>query len=439
MILSGCSCGNGGGDEEDADFYDDSTPPIDEDSPPPVVAYQLYGLCFSPYMDGQDPNLGSVISEQQTRERLAIIAPYVRWIRTFGSTHGLEHVGRIAREFNLETAIGAWLDSNATTNAAEMQNLINAAKDGHVDLAIVGSEVLLRGDLTEEQLINYIEQFRNEVPHVPVSTGEVYGELLSHPNVIDACDVILANYYPYWEGIDINNAVAYLHAKHQEVVAKANGKEVIVSETGWPSDGNQIGQAIPSLENACYFFLNFTSWAQAEGFNYFYFEAFDELWKAAYEGPQGAHWGVWDKDGNLKLCMQDVFGGVTIPDNWTCSFEPGGPGQPEIEFTYVPPYGSYDNLEGQVWHVVPADYRVAVYIRVGSGWWSKPYWNNPLTIINCDGSWICDITTGGIDHQANTIAAYLLPFGYTPPSVSGQSSLPAELEQNSVAKVEVTR
>lgn len=74
---------------------------------------------------------------------------------------------------------------------------------------------------------------------------------------------------------------------------------------------------------------------------------------------------------------------------------PGGPGNPVIEFTYAPPYGSFQNLEGQVWHVKPSDYKVAVYIYV-AGWWTKPYWDRPLTTIQSDGSWICDITTGGV-------------------------------------------
>jgi hypothetical protein len=54
-------------------------------------------------------------------------------------------------------------------------------------------------------------------------------------------------------------------------------------------------------------------------------------------------------------------------------------------------------------------------------------------------SFTCDITTGGIDQNATKIAAYLVPNGYSPPLMYGDSTLPAELEQNSVAKVETTR
>lgn len=76
---------------------------------------------------------------------------------------------------------------------------------------------------------------------------------------------------------------------------------------------------------------------------------------------------------------------------------------------------------------------------VGSGWWTKPYWAWPLTIIEPDGSWVCDIVTGGIDEQATEIAAFLLPRGYDPPLMSGQSVLPPELNGNALAWVNVTR
>lgn len=413
--------------------------PIPDPVNPPVIKTKVYGLNFSPYVEGQDPSLGSVVSQEQLRERIGIIAPFTNGIRSFGSTHGLENTGRIAREFNLKTAMGAWLNMDLETNQIEMQNLIQAAKDGYVDLAIVGGEVLLRGDLLEDQLIDYIEWFREEVPEIPVATNEVYGVLLNHPRLMDASDVILVNYYPYWEGIDVNKATAYLHARHQEVVAKADGKEVIVAETGWPSDGDQIGDAVPSPENASFYFLNFVSWARAEGVDFYYFEAFDEKWKAQYEGPQGAYWGVWDQYGNMKDGMQDVFDGQTVPDNWTCREMPGGAGDPVVEFTHVPFYGSFENLEGQVWHVWPEDYRVAVYINVDGGWWTKPYWDNPLTAVECGGNWIYDITTGGIDETAIEIAAYLVPVDYEPPLAAGESVLPSELEQNSVAWIKETR
>jgi hypothetical protein len=109
-----------------------------------------------------------------------------------------------------------------------------------------------------------------------------------------------------------------------------------------------------------------------------------------------------------------------------------------IQFTYVPPYGGTGNLQGRVDCFRPANYKVAVYIFV-SGWWTKPYWASPLTSIRADGSWTCDITTGGTDRLATKIIAFLVPNGYNPPLMSGGPTLPTELFENSVAHVEVDR
>ena len=282
----------------------------------PAGAYTLFGLDFSPYLEGQDPNLGTVVPEAQLRERMRIVQPHTRWIRTFGSSNGLEKSAAIAHQLGLKIAMGAWIGPDPSANEREIATVIAAGQRGEADLLIVGSEVLLRQDLSEAELLDYLNRVKQQVPGRPVAYADVYSEWLKRPALIEASDLLLVNHYPYWEGVRIDDALATLHCQHQRVVAAARGKPIIVSETGWPSAGNAIGAAVPSPDNAAFYFLNFVSWARAHAVDYFYFEAFDEPWKAAHEGPQGAHWGVWDKNGALKPGMQAVFDGQTLPANW---------------------------------------------------------------------------------------------------------------------------
>ena len=100
----------------------------------------------------------------------------------------------------------------------------------------------------------------------------------------------------------------------------------------------------------------------------------------------------------------------------------------EINFTYIPSFGSHDDLCGWVCCIDPNSYKVAVYIYV-SGWWSKPTWEESLTSITNDGTWNCDITTGGIDQYATKIIAFLVPNEYKPPLGKGQQCLNDELYQ----------
>ncbi|MCP4409900.1 MAG: tandem-95 repeat protein [Gammaproteobacteria bacterium] len=112
---------------------------------------------------------------------------------------------------------------------------------------------------------------------------------------------------------------------------------------------------------------------------------------------------------------------------------------PAISLIDVPPYGSFNNLQGQADCINdPANYRVTVYIYV-AGWWTKPYLNAPLTVIQPDGTWTTDITTGGNDEEATKIAAFLLPVGYTPPLMNGGAPLPADLFTNAADYTHVER
>jgi exo-beta-1,3-glucanase (GH17 family) len=87
---------------------------------------------------------------------------------------------------------------------------------------------------------------------------------------------------------------------YYRVLGVANGKRVIISETGWPNIGAPEGGAVPSFENAIKYFVDTFRWAESEGIELFYFSSFDESWKVSAEGDVGAYWGLWDKDGNPK-------------------------------------------------------------------------------------------------------------------------------------------
>jgi exo-beta-1,3-glucanase (GH17 family) len=398
------------------------------------VAYQLYGLDYSPYVGSQSPSAGSTISDDQITQQLELVAPYTKTIRTYTCT-GLEHVAPIAKKFGLGVYLGVWIGPSDATNQAEIADCVSIANSVGVEAIVVGSESLLQNYVTPQQLIAYINEVRADVPGIPVTTADTVTMLENNPDVVAACDFVYVNYYPFWEGVTLSSALADLNAEDAYLRAAYAPKEVIVSETGWQSFGSDVGNAAPSAENAAYYFLDFESWAQAGQRKTFYFEAHDEPWKGTDNG-----WGIWDDTLTMKPGMEAVFNGETTADNWTCGATPGGSGSPILQFTSVPALGSSALLKGQEWHEPPANYYVVVYIHVGSaGWWVKPYAANPNTLINCDGSWSADIVTGGSDASADTITAFLIPTSYSPPILEGASSLPQALYTNSVANVTAQR
>jgi hypothetical protein len=113
---------------------------------------------------------------------------------------------------------------------------------------------------------------------------------------------------------------------------------------------------------------------------------------------------------------------------------------PSIIITNLPAYGSSDTLVGVVSGADPAACRVAVFINVPPyGWYSKPTCDNALTLIQPDGSWSADITTGGADTNATRIAALLVSTNYNQPCVLGEPFLPTNVFARALASAVVTR
>ncbi len=263
-----------------------------------TVENGMHGLCFSMYEDGQKP--GDIISEEQVNRRIQIIKPYTKWIRSFSCVEGNEHIPRVAHKNGLKTLVGAWLGDDKEMNDAEIKSLIALAKEGCVDIAAVGNEVMYRGDLSEDELLAYINIVKEALPGIPVGYVDAYYEFSHRPRITEACDVILSNCYPYWEGCDIDHSLAHMHAMFSQAAHAGHGKKVIITETGWPSEGGSLRGAFSSKENAMKYFINAQLWSANENIEMFYFSSFDESWKVGAEGDVGAYWGLWDKDEKLK-------------------------------------------------------------------------------------------------------------------------------------------
>ena len=259
----------------------------------------IHGLCFSPYEEGQEP--GDPISEAQIRKKIEIILPYTKWIRTFSCTEGNEQIPKIAKEYGLKTLVGEWLGDDNQVNENEIKGLIALSKAGFVDVAAVGNEVMYRGDLEEAELISFINHVKKEIPNIPVGYVDAYYEFSDRSKITEVCDVILANCYPYWEGCSLEYSLVYMKQMYQQALNAANGKKVIITETGWPSKGTSLEGAHPSYDNALRYFINAQKWSKEDAIEMFYFSSFDESWKVDAEGDVGAYWGLWDKDENLKF------------------------------------------------------------------------------------------------------------------------------------------
>jgi exo-beta-1,3-glucanase (GH17 family) len=278
-----------------------------------VPAGKLSSLSFAPFREGHDPMLERFPNAQQIEEDLALMGQVTHNIRTYASAEGtMPLIPPLAKKYGLTMLQGGWLGSyKANTaqksaklkakNDLEMAELIRSANENPdvVKRVIVGNEVLLRGDLEPEELIEYIRHVKQSVKQ-PVSYADVWSEYMKHPQLIREVDFITIHILPYWEDepIAVENAPAHIERIYKQVQQEAKSmgvdKPILIGESGWPSGGKQRGEAIPSVTNEAKFIRDFIKVANKNSFDYNIVEAFNQPWKAAFEGIIGAKWGLYD-------------------------------------------------------------------------------------------------------------------------------------------------
>lgn len=274
---------------------------------------RIQGFAFSPFATGQDPREQILPSESEIDGDLKLLSGKTNAVRTYSVLGSLGAVPKLADKHDINVAIGAWLDSNRSLNEKELTAAIELART-HMNVVrvFIGNEVVLRGDLPKEEFYTYLDRARAVIGQ-PVSTAEPWHVWLKNPEMVDHVDFIAVHLLPYWEGVPVEAAVDYSMSRLKELEEAFPGKPIMVGEVGWPSNGRTREGAVASTSNEALFLRRFLSLAEKEGYIYYVMEAFDQPWKAQFEGAVGAYWGVYDVNRRPKFEFRAPI--VRVP-NW---------------------------------------------------------------------------------------------------------------------------
>ena len=275
------------------------------------------GVTYDPLRKEDTQTGDSMPSEADIDSDLALLANKVHAVRTYSMLKGQDKIPELASKYNLNVTLGAWIDGNLEKNRIEVDTLIRVAQQNNprVIRLMVGNEVILRDEIPKSALIDYIREVK-KVANRPVSTSETWDVWLKNPDLVDEVDFIAMHILPYWEGIAAEDAVDYAFERYHEVAKAFPNKPIIITEVGWPSDGQPFKHSEASVSNQARFLREFLNRADAEKVTYYIVEAFDQPWKKSIEGSAGAYWGIFNADRQPKYPMDgDV---ITMPGwkNW---------------------------------------------------------------------------------------------------------------------------
>jgi exo-beta-1,3-glucanase (GH17 family) len=247
--------------------------------------------------------------EDDLRRLQPRLQPLTQCIRTYGVGNGLDAVPGIAQKLGFRVHQGVWLAGDAAANQRELDTALALAQryPQTVVQLVVGNEVLLRRDLSPEQLGAILQQAKRRA-NVPITYADVWEFWVRHAALAAHVDSVTIHILPYWEDepVAVEYAVDHVYSIARQVAAKFPGKRLWIGETGWPTQGRQRAGAVPGQYEQTRFVREMVSRSAREPLDFNLIEAFDQPWKRQLEGAMGGHWGVIDAAGKGKVTLTGV-------------------------------------------------------------------------------------------------------------------------------------
>ncbi|MGC1548127.1 MAG: glycoside hydrolase family 17 [Rhodanobacter sp.] len=297
---------------------------------PDAPSARIACVSYAPYREeGETPyDANAFISPERIDADLRALSERFDCVRTYAQSQGLDAVPGIAERYHMKVLMGIWLGRDSKANAREVQQGIATAQAHPQALrgVIVGNEVLLRGELSPKVLADYLHEVRAGVPAtVPVTYADVWEFWLQHPELANAVDYLTIHILPYWENDPVppEHAVQHVADVYAQIQKAFPGKQVMIGETGWPSEGRSRRAATPSVVNEARYLRDFLNYAATVHMPYNVIEAFDQPWKRVQEGTVGGYWGIFDVHAKPKFGMQGPV--VEVPQ-WRLGWYAGAAG-----------------------------------------------------------------------------------------------------------------
>lgn len=254
------------------------------------------GITYSPYKDNHDCKSKSQVASD------------IRRLRSYGlirlySTDclGIETV-LSAMASHQKLFLGIWnIDTNSVRGGLEdIKKAVEGSSRGWsaVDTIAIGNERVNSGSSKPSDLKSAINTARSWLKENAsqysgsVVTVDTVGAFLGNPELCDISDYIAVNAHPFWEGnVKPSDSGKWLKQQISQLKSVCHlSKNILITETGWPTKGETLNDAVPSLINQV---LALESISRALKDQVIMFTTYNDYWKDS--GPNGVeqHWGIF--------------------------------------------------------------------------------------------------------------------------------------------------
>lgn len=169
---------------------------------------------------------------------------------------GAENVGAACKAIGMKMILGIFIDGKGMGAAHDQLNhLAQWGPNGNwgmVEMVVAGNEAIFGGFTTAPEMANFIMEAKSVLQAAgyngPVTTTEPLNVIQQYASTLcPVVDVIGANLHPFFNGqVSASGAGDLVAQQLQDLSACCGGKlEAYNLETGWPSNGQANGAAVP--------------------------------------------------------------------------------------------------------------------------------------------------------------------------------------------------
>ncbi len=279
-------------------FWHEMGRPIPLPNSPLAEGQNINCLSYAPFHGDRAPfDQPLLIPDEEIEADLKQLAQVTSCIRTYSAARAQGKITRIADKLGLRVLQGIWIGRNLAENRREIEAALLLARrhPGTIEAFIVGNETLLRGELDADRIKDYLKEVKRR-SGLPVTYADVWEFWLRSPQLVSAVDFVTVHILPYWEDepVSASEAVAHVREIREKVQESFPGKEILIGEVGWPSEGRMRAGALPSPANQAMVLSGVVEAARAGNWKVNLIEAFDQPWKRLQEGTVGGYWGLFD-------------------------------------------------------------------------------------------------------------------------------------------------
>lgn len=251
------------------------------------------GITYSPYTkSGQCKTADEVASDMKMLSSYKLIRLYN--VDCSGIQNVMQNLSPGQKAY-----LGVWSIDNLNNDLGSLKQQVLSSSSGWsgVHTVAIGNELVNAGTKTPSQILDAVNEarswFKSNAPSYKgyIVSVDTLAAVMKDKLMCDISDYLAVNCHPYFSGIEASTSGTWLKQQVNQLKSWCNnGKDVLVTESGWPTFGNTVGDSVPSISNQ---YLAVQSLGNVMGDSVIMFTTFNDYWKNPGSYNVEQHWGIY--------------------------------------------------------------------------------------------------------------------------------------------------